>query len=198
MSDSEDESKKEKEMKFLKKTCTIHDHYSDGMITDLVNKQKSYGEKEKMPWISLFLDDILGSLKRNNEASWLGSRFRHYNIGLYFIAVQHMKAVDTVLRNNATDVIIFRQSNMKSLEQLGEEYCSMFGNKEKFYEIYRIATRKKYDFLYLKIYEGKALRSFEEVLWDQDTDLHNEPNIPDKEIKEKKENKDILEKPCVD
>ena len=105
------------------------------------------------------------------------------------VFVQNFKSVDTILRNNATDVIIFKQSNNKQLEQIAEEYCSMFGNKDKFYEIYKKAVKKKYDFLYLKVQEGIALRSFEEILWNTETDLDdNQVDTPeDMESKEGEE-----------
>ena len=175
--------------RWLKKAFNVSDYYTDGQITNLIKQQDSYGEKENMPFLALVLDDILGSnMKRNNEISYLATRFRHKNIGFMMVSVQNFKSLDTILRNNATSVIIFRQTNNRQLEQAAEEYCSMFGSKEKFYEIYKIAVAKKFDFLYLKVYEGKALRSFEEVIWDVDTDLHNEEiSLPTDEVKEVKE-----------
>ena len=176
--------------RFLKQAFNVSDFYTDGQITDLIKQQDSYGEKENMPFIALVLDDILGSnMRRNNEVSFLATRFRHKGIGFMMVSAQNFKSVDTILRNNATSVIIFRQTNNRQLEQLAEEYSSMFGSKDKFYEIYKIATAKKFDFLYLKTYDGKALRSFEEVLWDVDVDLHGEDiSIPTDEVK-----KDIKE-----
>ena len=176
--------------RFLKKAFNVTDYYTDGMITDLIATQDSYGSKKDMKFICLFADDILGTnMRRNNEISFLATRFRHKNIGLMAVFVQNFKSADTILRNNATDVFIFRQSNNKQLQQIAEEYCSMFGTINKFYEIYKKATAGKYQFLYLKVQEGKALRSFEEVIWNVDTDL--DPNIDiTKEIKteEKLEN----------
>lgn len=176
--------------RFLKKAFNVSDYYTDGQIADLIKQQQSYGEKENMPNIALVLDDILGTnMKRNNEISFLATRFRHMSINFMLVSVQNFKSLDTILRNNATSVIIFRQTNNKQLEHCAEEYCSMFGSKEKFYEIYKIAVKKKFDFLYLKVYEGKALRSFEEVLWDVDVDLHGEDiSIPTDEVKKVKEN----------
>ena len=68
----------------------------------------------------------------------------------------------------------------------------MFGNKEKFYEIYKQAVKIKYDFLYLKVQEGLALRSFEEVLWNTETDLdQNQVDTP--EDMESKEGEEVKE-----
>ena len=182
--------------RFLKKAFSVSDYYTDGQITNLIKEQDSYGEKENMPFLALVCDDILGTnMKRNNEISFLATRFWLKNIGFFLVSAQNFKSVDTILRNNATSIIIFRQTNNKQLEQCAEEYCSMFGSKEKFYEIYKKAVEKKFDFLYLKVYEGKALRSFEEVLWDVDTDLHGEEiSLPTDIIKSEKENIDIKDK----
>ena len=93
--------------RFLKKSCTICDYYTDGMITSLIAKQDSFGEKENMPFISLICDDIIGSnMKRNNEISFLATRFRHKNIGFMMVAVQNFKSLDTILRNNAISYIL--------------------------------------------------------------------------------------------
>ena len=178
--------------RFLKQAFNVSDYYTDGQITNLIKQQDSYGKKEDMPFIALVLDDILGTnMRRNNEVSFLATKFRHKNIGFMMVSAQNFKSVDTILRNNATSVIIFRQTNNRQLEQLAEEYSSMFGTKDKFYEIYRKAVARKFDFLYLKVYQGMALRSFEEVIWNIDTDLHGEEvSIPTDEKKEEKKNID--------
>ena len=49
----------------------------------------------------------------------------------------------------------------------------------------KLLLQRSFFFLYLKTYDGKALRSFEEVLWDVDVDLHGEDiSIPTDEVKE--------------
>tara|TARA_R100001086_G_scaffold221435_1_gene138636 strand:- start:4504 stop:5325 length:822 start_codon:yes stop_codon:yes gene_type:complete len=151
--------------RFLKKACHVTDHYDDGMIAEFIRKQKDFGERDDMPFTAMFLDDILGrNVKRNNEISFLCTRYRHMNIGLLGIFVQNFKSVDTIIRNNATDVIIFRQTNQKQLIGIAEEYHGQFGSMENFLKIYNIATSKPFAFLYLKIQEGLALQSFERVI----------------------------------
>jgi len=153
--------------RFLKQAFDCSDFYTDGMITEFINKQKSFGEKKNMPYKALILDDILGSnMKRNNEISFLATRYRHMNIGLMGIFTQNFKSVDTILRNNATDIIIFKQTNNKQLLQIAEEFHPPFSSIKNFLKIYYKAVEQKYDFLYLKVQEGKALRSFEEVLYE--------------------------------
>jgi len=166
--------------RFLRKAFDVKDFYTDGMISDLVKKQKSYGEKKDMPFIALLLDDILGSnMKRNNEVSFLATRYRHHNIGLMGVFTQNFKSVDTILRNNATDVIIFKQTNNKQLIQIAEEFHPSFGDIKTFLKIYHKAVEGKYNFLYIKVQEGKALKNFEEVIYEDGKMLGGEVDIPD-------------------
>lgn len=180
--------------RFIKKACSVTDHYSDGMITNFIESQKSYGERDDMPFTALFLDDILSkNMKRNSEISFLCTRYRHLNIGLLGIFTQNLKSVDTIIRNNATDVIIFKQTNNKQLIGVMEEWSGVYGGEKEFMKLYLYATRKPFDFLYLKVYEGKALRSFEEVIYEDHKMLINTEPV-EKEIKEeKKEVKDMID-----
>jgi hypothetical protein len=166
--------------RFLRKAFDVKDYYTDGLINDLINKQKSYGEKKDMPFIALLLDDILGSnMKRNNEVSFLATRYRHHNIGLMGVFTQNFKSVDTILRNNATDVIIFKQTNNKQLIQIAEEFHPPFNDIKTFLQIYHKAVEGKYNFLYLKVQEGKALKNFEEVLYEDGKLIGGEVDIPE-------------------
>jgi len=166
--------------RFLRKAFDVQDYYTDGLINNLIDKQKSYGEKKDMPFISLILDDILGSnMKRNNEVSFLATRYRHHNIGLMGVFTQNFKSVDTILRNNATDVIIFKQTNNKQLIQLAEEFHPPFQDIKTFLKIYNKAVEGKYNFLYLKVQEGKALKNFEEVIYEDNKFVGGEGELPE-------------------
>ena len=180
--------------RFIKKACNVADHYSDGMILDLIENQKSFGERDEAPFTALFLDDILSkNMKRNSEISYLCTRYRHANIGLLGIFVQNFKSVDTIIRNNATDVIIFKQTNNKQLLGIAEEFHGQFGSMEQFIKIYKYAVSKPYAFLYLKIQEGKALQSFEKVIAIGEKLLFGNEESNEIEQKEKKEKENIDE-----
>ena len=166
--------------RFLKKAFDVSDYYRDGDITAFIQKQDSYGERNDMPFTALILDDILGTnMKRNNEISFLATRFRHKHIGLMAVFVQNFKSVDTILRNNATDVIIFKQTNQNQLNQIAEEYMSGFGTKENFLKIYNIATKEKFSFLYLRVGDGQAYKSFEVQIAEGPRILVNDEGMPD-------------------
>lgn len=165
--------------RFIKKACDVYDHYSDGMILDFINNQKNSGERDEMRFTALFLDDILSrNMKRNSEISFLCTRYRHLNIGLLGIFTQNLKSVDTIIRNNATDVIVHRQTNNKQLQGVIDEWSGVYGGEKQFLQLYKYATSTPYSFLYLKVYEGKALKSFEEVIFED-----NKMLIPSKDTK---------------
>ena len=190
--------------RFLKKAFNVYDGYSDGMITKLVDTQKEKGHKKDMAFFALIMDDILSkSMKRNSEISYFISRYRHYNCGLCALFVQNFKNVDTLIRNNATDIIIFKQTNIKQLMGIAEEYHAQYGSIENFLRIYEIATAEKYSFLYLKQREGKAYKSFEyqiaegpKILVDNNISLKSniKKEINKVEERKEKENNKLNEK----
>ena len=180
--------------RFIKKACDVTDHYSDGQIMEFINNQKESGERDDMPFVALFLDDILSrNMKRNSEISFLCTRYRHLNIGLLGIFTQNLKSVDTIIRNNATDVIVHKQTNNKQLQGVIEEWSGVYGGEKNFLALYNYATSTPYSFLYLKVYEGKALKSFEEVIFDDGNMLIPSKNSKELDEQIKKETMEINE-----
>ena len=121
---------------------------------------------------------------RNNEVSFLATRYRHHNIGLMGVFTQNFKSVDTILRNNATDVIIFKQTNNKQLMQIAEEFHPPFNDIKTFLQIYHKAIEGKYNFLYLKVQDGTALKNFEEIIYENGKMIGGEVDLPDEIKKE--------------
>jgi hypothetical protein len=141
--------------KILNKYFDCEDHYDDQMITDLIESQKKYEDFER-PSVALVLDDILTKdFSKNNAATFLANKFRHFGIGLYCITTQSFRAVGGMIRNNATDVVIMKQQNSKELEKLSEEYGDMF--PKIFMDLYKKAIEDEpYSFLYLDLQTNPA------------------------------------------
>ena len=144
------------------------DHYDDKMITDFIKSQKKYGSKAQMPFTCILLDDVLTpDFKKNNEISLFSSRFRHFNVGLLIISIQHMKSVAPIVRSNATDIIVFKVNSSNEYEKIKEEWSPLFGNDKTFDKIYDYAIGyAPYSFLYLKLSENpaQAFRCHEEMI----------------------------------
>tara|TARA_R110000850_G_scaffold250387_2_gene375573 strand:+ start:128 stop:910 length:783 start_codon:yes stop_codon:yes gene_type:complete len=153
--------------RFLRDTFDVYDYYSDDLIQQIIDKQKSYKKKDQ-PEIAIILDDCLGVIPLNSKVNALASRARHLNIRLLLFSTQKfMGAVSPVVRANANNIIIGSPfPNQKELNAIAESYGDMFGGKEQFLKIYKLATPNRYDFLHLNLQENPpiAYHNFEKVV----------------------------------
>lgn len=138
--------------RFLKKAFDCEDHYNDNMIYDLVKSQDQYGDNK--PSVCLVLDDCLGD--KTTALNNISSRYRHSNIQLLMISTQLFRKVSPTIRANANWILIGRLQNESELDKLSEEYNSMYGGDKIFRDLYKQATKKKYNFLTLNLSENPA------------------------------------------
>jgi len=141
--------------KLLNKYFDCEDHYTDEMITDIIESQKKLDDFERGS-VAIFLDDILTKdFKKTNAVSFLATRFRHYGIGLLGFTTQSFRAVSGLIRNNANSVIVMKQQNTKEIEKIAEEYGDMFPNI--FMDLYKRAIEDEpFSFLYLDMQTNPA------------------------------------------
>jgi hypothetical protein len=144
--------------RFLKKQFpeTIFDQYDDSIIENIINYQKSF-TKDKQPFIALILDDFLG-IKSKSMIYHLATRFRHYNIGLLLFASQLFRGLPPVLRQNATFCLIGGPNPSEfEINKMAEEYGARYGGDDNFKNLYKKATQKRYNFLYLDLQSNPSL-----------------------------------------
>tara|TARA_R110000803_G_scaffold11436_7_gene34139 strand:- start:789 stop:1418 length:630 start_codon:yes stop_codon:yes gene_type:complete len=139
--------------RFMKQAFNTYDYYDDSLIHDIVKRQNQY-EKADMPSMCLVVDDCLG--EKTTALNNLSSRYRHSNIDLFILSSQLFRKVSPTIRANANWVLIGRLQNQSELDKLSEEYSGMFGGDKPFREAYQKATKKKYDFMALKLTENPA------------------------------------------
>ena len=139
--------------RFMKQAFNTYDYYSDDLIRDIVKNQSQY-EKEDMPSLCLVCDDCLG--EKTTALNNLSSRYRHSSIDLFIVSSQLLKKVSPTIRANANWILCGRLTNEAELEKLSEEWSGMFGGDKNFREMYKKATKKKYDFMTLKLTENPA------------------------------------------
>ena len=152
--------------RFLLKAFDVTDHYDEEELLGLIASQSSY-EKEDQPEIALICDDLLGTIPRNAVLNTLCAKFRHFNFRLLLISTQNFKAVSTVTRQNATNVIIGSPyPNIVELKKIAETYGDCFGGEKQFLDLYKTATPNRYDFLHLNLMENPphAYKCFSELL----------------------------------
>ncbi len=154
--------------RFLKEAFpeTVFDEYSDDIIKNIITYQKSF-PKAKQPFIAIILDDFLG-IKSKSMIYHLATRFRHYNIGLLMFASQLFRGLPPVLRQNATFAIIGGPNPSDfEIDKMAEEYGATYKGAENFKKLYKTATNKRYNFLYLDLQANPSLayRNFGELIY---------------------------------
>lgn len=145
------------------------------MIKELIQSQKKY-EREDMPTMLILLDDILSrDFKKTNDITYLCSKFRHYEMSI-FLTTQSFRSVGTIIRNNATNILIFRQNNSKELDKVKEEYSELCGSEELFMTYYNLAHDSPFSFLYIDAQSNPArfYRRHEVLLGIGDKKMTNE------------------------
>lgn len=153
--------------RFLNQAFEVYDFYSDEIIDNIVEHQKSF-EKVDQPQIAVVLDDCLGSIKRESKINHLSSRYRHFNIKLLIISSQKFTgSVSPIIRANATDIIVGSPfPNQKELLRIADEYGDQFGGAENWLRLYRKATPNRYDFCYMSLQDNPPImyRNFEKII----------------------------------
>jgi hypothetical protein len=133
----------------------IFTSYSDLAFSSVVEEIKSFEDERSL----IIVDDMTGTsiMTKNNALTQFIFRHRHIPndyVGTSIIIASHQyKAVSPNLRNNFTDIIIFKSFSDKELEVIAED------NKGKmtfndFYSLFEMATKEteksKHNFFYIK------------------------------------------------
>ena len=151
--------------------------YEDQDLIDFIEEEK---EGENLNNL-IILDDSIKQIKNNKEIHKLVLNRRHIThnkdaenkAGLsVLITSQKFNAVDTYLRNNMSDIIIFKTSVKNELESIKNDLLSDLEKHEQD-ALIKKAFEKKYGFLYIKNYMPKKDRyyvNFSKVVFDDEDD----------------------------
>jgi hypothetical protein len=127
----------------------------DHILSDLVKEQKKKDEDERKN-ILVVLDDCIEYFSQHSVLNNLPSLSRHYKIS-FIVLTQCYTALPSRFRKNTTHLVIFKLYNKKDLKAVEEELGS---NYEDFIEHYNIATKEKYNFLYLNNTDKSVYHNF--------------------------------------
>ena len=181
--------------------------YEDQDLINFIDEEK---EGENLNNL-IILDDSIKQIKNNKEIHKLVLNRRHLThnpdspnkAGLsVLITSQKFNAADTYLRNNMSDIIIFKTSVKNELDAIKSDLMTDL-EKHQQDAILKKAFEKKYGFLYIKNYMPKKDRyyiGFDKVVFDDDEDeilikSHKQEEEEDnKKDKVKKDLKDIKNK----
>jgi hypothetical protein len=117
-------------------------------ITKYVKKQG----REKEISILVVIDDFADDANFTRHYKLLHSlytRDRHNSISTIF-STQKIASIHPIIRVNATSLIVYRLRNNRELESFLEEVSGLTGEKELL-EIYRLAAKEEFSFLYVNL-----------------------------------------------
>ena len=145
----------------LKETDDEKFYYSDydsEALSKIIETQKSiieYQKKEnnKKRWqILIVIDDFADSpeFSRNSKLlHGLYTRGRHSQISTV-VATHKFNALHPIIRVNASELFVFRLRNNQDLQTFIDEVSALI-DKSTLLEMYKLATKEAYSFLYIKL-----------------------------------------------
>ena len=119
--------------------------------TKKVEYQKKHNHKQIFQ-ILIIVDDFADSPDFSRQSKLLHSLFtrgRHSGIST-IVSTQKFSAIHPIIRVNATELFVFRLRNYQDTSMFLEEMGGMI-DKKTLMEIYRMATKEAYSFLYVKL-----------------------------------------------
>jgi len=128
----------------------------------VIEFQKKH-DHNKLFQILIVLDDVADdrTLCRNSSIlNGLAMRGRHRNISL-IISVQYYTALNKCIRCQSSSLILFQIKNYKDIETFLEEIGGLFKNKNKLFQIYKLAIEDEpYSFLYVNLASKDINKTF--------------------------------------
>jgi len=171
--------------------------YNDEDLLNFIEEEK---EGENLNNL-IVLDDSIRQIRNNKEVQKIVLNRRHLThnpnednkAGLsVLITSQKFNAADTYLRNNMSDIIIFKTSVKNELEAIKNDLMSDL-DKDQQDELLKKAFEKKYGFLYIKNYMPKKDRyyiNFHKVVFqDEDDDIVIKAHMEEEKNDDLKKNK---------
>ena len=102
--------------------------------------------------IAIIIDDFADSVEFSRNAKLLHglyTRGRHSQIST-IVATQKFNALHPIIRVNASELFVFRLRNNQDLQTFLDEVSALI-DKSTLLEMYRLATKDPYSFLYVKL-----------------------------------------------
>jgi len=137
----------------------FYDTNDQESLEQIINTQKKITEHlkskkdtKKIYSILIVIDDMADDVKMSRNSVLLHSLFtrgRHSGIST-IVSTQKFCCIANIIRVNATELFVFRLRNYRDLETFIEEVSALI-DKKSLMEIYNIATKEPYSFLYVKL-----------------------------------------------
>ena len=131
---------------------SVFTEFNSEQATELIETAEFVNTKLKMPANILFIFDdmITESIMNRNKLGpieKIAVRGRHVNVSIIVISQQYM-SLSASVRNNTTNMIVFRVRNGDEMEKIARENREWL-SREDFIEMFYTTTREPYSFLHI-------------------------------------------------
>lgn len=134
------------------------DTYDEEALANIIDTQHKVILKmketnaRKLYSIAVIIDDMADDRKvgHSKVLNSLYTRCRHNMISVFLSSQKLRTSISPIIRSNATTYIIYRIRNEKELQSIIEEISGLTSKKDT-YDIYSLATKDDYSFLYVNL-----------------------------------------------
>jgi hypothetical protein len=137
----------------------VHDEYDEQLIRNIMHYSKLQASGTLLILDDMITSEVAFNNKKGNLLKTLFYQGRHFKVSLILVS-QKLKEVPPGLRLNASHIICFNLKNKKEEHDFFEENRSIEAIEAK----YELATKERFNFLYIDKMAGLAYHNFEQLL----------------------------------
>jgi hypothetical protein len=157
----------------------VFEDYNDVAVKKLFNSIRDRSKKKQKVEVLFIFDDMIADNIQNSHKiqvlDAIAATGRHFDISAIIIFQKFMKFTP-IVRENATNIVIFEQKNSTALEVIADEYKGAM-TKKQFYQIYQEAIGEPFSFLHINLQVPEQEKRFRKN-WN--TIIYSDPD-PDAE-----------------
>jgi len=150
----------------------VFEEYNEMQAQHLFESIQKRSQKSHVETLFIF-DDMIGENVMNAQKVLMLDRIaatgRHFDISAVLI-FQKFKKFSPIVRENATNVVIFEQKNSTAIDQIMDEYKGDM-SKQDFMRIYQTACGEPFQFLHINLQSDQETRFRKN--WDQIIPIHS-------------------------
>lgn len=149
-------------------------HFDEYEAEDILRVAEEVAEKTVVNALWIFDDMITEGImnaRRMGALESIAVRGRHANVSIIIITQQYM-ALSPAIRNNSTNMLLFRIRNGNELEKVANENRESLSMKD-FLTLYNYATAKPYGFMHVNNQQADPNKRFS-IGWDNLLELRED------------------------
>lgn len=155
--------------KAIKDLCDENDiymSYNDGIIDNIIQRQKALGDNRDR--VLIVADDLLALNASPTAKIFTSSTYlRHLDCSIIYITQIYRghNSLPTVVRNNIEGLIWFKSPSTHQIKSLCEDLQGTFGSSENIQSLVDYATKEPYQFCFFNYRELEVYKNHTDLLY---------------------------------